>query len=105
MSFFDYKRNRLNKEEARKLIGKLASTGKVILSQHARKRLTDRDIILNDVINVLLSKSMRISEAEFENNTYRYRCQTNRFIVVIGFSVTGENTIIITVWKTERKIK
>ncbi len=103
MSTKDYKTNKLNKEEARKLVSKLAAAGRVLLSGHAQKRLLDREIIFNDVLNVLLSASMRVAEGELENGTYRYRCTTAKFVVVIGFTVRGDGVIVVTVFRTERK--
>ncbi len=103
MSTQDYKFKRLIREEARKLVYKLASAGRVILSGHAQKRLLERDIILNDVLNVLLSSSMRVSEGEFERGTYRYRCSTTKFVVVVGFTIQGDGVVVITVFKTARK--
>lgn len=99
----DYKNKRLNREEARKLVTKLSSAGRVILTNHARLRLLERHIILNDVINVLLSPSMRITDGEFEKGSYTYRCYTSKFTVVIGFTVIGDSVVVITVFKTERK--
>lgn len=99
----DYKSTKLNKEEARKLIIKLAGDGKVLLSNHARERMVKREVIVNDVMNVLLSQSMRVLEGEFENGSYRYRCTTKNFVVVIGFLVRGDGLVVVSVFKAERK--
>ena len=103
MSTKDYKNKKLNKEEARKLVLKLAAAGKVILTSHASQRLTERGVIFNDVLNVLLSQSMRLSEGEPEKGGYTYRCSTKKFTVVVGFTVRGDGVIVITVFKAERK--
>lgn len=105
MSTKDYKHKKLGKEEARKLVVKLAAQGQVVLSGHAQERLLQRDIIFNDVMNVLLSSSMKISEGELEKTSYRYRCQTSRFVVVVGFTVRGDGVVVVTVFKTDRKAK
>jgi hypothetical protein len=103
MPFIDYKNNKLNREEARKLVLKIASTGRVILTAHATKRLSERRIIFNDVLNVLLSQSMRISEGETQSSGYTYRCSTKKFVVVVSFTIRGDGIVVITVFKTERK--
>lgn len=103
MSTSDYKNKKLNKEEARKLVVKLATSGRVLLTSHARERLLERDIIFNDVLNVLLSQSMRVSEGELEKGNYTYRCSTKKFVVVVGFTVKGDGVIVITIFKAERK--
>jgi len=46
---------------------------------------------------------MRVAEGELENGTYRYRCTTTKFVVVVGFTVRGDGVIVVTVFKTERK--
>ena len=103
MSTKDYKYKKLRNEEARKLVVKLAATGRVILTTHARERLLERVIIFNDVINVLLSESMRVSDGELERGSYTYRCSTKKFVVVVGFTVRGDGVIVITVFKADRK--
>lgn len=103
MSSKDYKYKRLNKEEARKLVLKLAASGRVILSSHASQRLIERDIILNDVLNVLLSPSMRASDGESTVGGFTYRCSTTKFIVVVGFTVRGDGVVVVTIFKAERK--
>lgn len=103
MSFKDYKNKKLNREEARKQITKVAASGRVILSNHARDRLLDREIVFNDVLNVLLAKSMRVSDGELEKGGYTYRCTTTKFVVVVGFTVSGDGVIVVTVFRAERK--
>ena len=103
MSTKNYKTTRLNKEAARKLIVKVASEGRVLFTSHATQRLGERGLIVNDVINVLLSKSMRVSEGEPNLGGYTYRCSTTRMTVAVGFTIRGDGVVVITVFKTERK--
>lgn len=103
MPILDYKNNKLSKEEARKLVLKLASLGRVILTAHGSNRLIERGIIFNDILNVLLSHSMRISEAEPTQGGYTYQCYTKKFVVVVGFTTSGDGVLVITVFKTSRK--
>lgn len=103
MSTKDYKNKKLNKEEARNLVLKLAASGKVILTNNARERLFERTIILNDVLNVLQSESMRVFDGEPEKGGYTYRCSTKKFVVVVGFTVRGDGVIVITVFQADRK--
>jgi hypothetical protein len=99
----DYKHNKLNKEYARKLIVKLARDGRVLFTSHAIKRLEERDLVVNDVMNVLLSESMRVSEGEPNFNGNTYRCSTRRISVVVGFNISGDGVIVITVFRADRK--
>jgi hypothetical protein len=103
MPTIDYKNSKLNREQARKLVLKIASTGRVIFTAHATKRLSERLIIFNDVLNVLLSKSMRISDGEKQFGGYTYRCSTKKFVVVVSFTIRGGGIVVITVFKNERK--
>lgn len=103
MSTKNYKTTKLNKEEARKLIIKTAREGRVLFASHAAKRLGERGLIVNDVMNVLLSESMRVSEGEPHVGGYSYRCSTRRMAVAVGFTIKGDGVVVITVFKTERK--
>ncbi len=103
MSHFDYKYKKLTNEQARKLVLKLTLEGKLIYSHHARERLIERNIVHNDVINVLGSKSMRITDGEMGISGYTYKCSTNKFSVVVGFVTTGDGLIVVTVFKIARK--
>jgi hypothetical protein len=104
MSYIDYKKTKLNNEPIRKLVLKLALSGQVILTNHASKRLNERRIIFNDVINVLLSESMKVSGGEPNLAGYTYRCSTKKFVVVVGFTMRGDGLIVITVFGAERKV-
>jgi hypothetical protein len=103
MSIKNYKTTKLSKEEARKLIVKVAREGRVLFTFHATQRLGARGLIVNDVINVLLSESMRVSEPEPHVGGYTYRCFTRRMVVAVGFTIRGDGVVVITVFKTERK--
>lgn len=103
MSNFNYKYTKLGLEQARKLITHLASKGRLLITQHAQARLLERNIIINDVINVLLSCSMRVSEPDLQPGGYAYRCSTNKFTVVVGFTIQGDGLVLITVFKVDKK--
>lgn len=103
MSSKNYKTTRLSKEEARKLIAKVAPTGRVIFTSHALEKINERGIIINDVMNVLLSSAMRVSDAEPKGSGFTYRCSTTRFVVAIGFTVQGDGVIVVTVFRADRK--
>ncbi len=103
MSIRNYKSDRLSKEEARKLVVKIAREGRVLITWHASQRFGERGLIMNDVMNVLLSDSMRVSDGEPHLGGYTYRCATRRLVVAVGFTVRGDGLVVITVFKTERK--
>jgi hypothetical protein len=103
MSTKEYKYKKLSKEEVRKLVRRLASSGRVLITNHACQRLKERKIILNDILNVLLSESMMVFDGEPSLGGYSYRCSTQKFVVVVGFTIRGDGVIVITVFKAERK--
>lgn len=103
MSIKNYKTTKLDKEEARKKITKAAAQGRVLLTSHARERMEERNIILNDIVNALLSPSMRVSDGEPHNVGFTYRCSTKKFNVAVGFTVQGDGVIVVTVFRAERK--
>jgi hypothetical protein len=66
MSPSDFKRQRLNKNEARKLIARLVVSESVIFVQHAFDRMNERNVSMQDVWNVLESQdSFILGEGEF----------------------------------------
>jgi len=74
-----------------------------MLTSHARERLSQREVIFNDVMNVLLSQSMKVDDGEPGLGGYSYRCSTKRFAVVVSFTVRGDGLVIVTVMRVERK--
>lgn len=104
MSTKSYKTTKLNKEEARKKIVSVAAQGRILLTAHVKFRMSERDIILNDIVNVLLSPSMRVSEGEPRNIGFTYMCSTKKFTVVVGFTVRGDGVVVVTVFHAERKV-
>ena len=103
MSTKNYKTTRLSKEEARKQIVKVAAQGKVVFTNHAVQRMIERNIIINDIINVLLSNSMRVSEGEPHSSGYTYKCSTKKFAVAVGFTVRGDGVVVVTVFHAEKR--
>ena len=99
MSPQNYKSERLNQNEARKLIAELIlDESCLVLTSHAKERMEERQLIFADIVNVLKSPAMRIiGVAEFSNFSWRYRCETNRLRVVISFSVDGASIVVVTV--------
>lgn len=102
MSPSDFRRQKLNKNEARKLISKLMLEEKVIFLQHAFDRMKERSVDIQDAVNVLESPDSFISgEGEFERGSYRYRLCTNRMTLVIGFNPDGTKIIVVTVMRRD----
>jgi hypothetical protein len=100
MSPSDYKYQRLNKNEARKLIARLIGDERVRFSNHAYERMDEREISIQDAINVLESPSSFIlGEGELENGSYRYQLCTNRFKLVVGFASDGSEIVVLSVMR------
>lgn len=101
MSPQDYRQQRLNKNEARKLIAKIMAKTpeKVVFTAHAQKRMAERGLATTDAMNVLCSPSSRIiSEPEFKDGSWSYRLETSFLLVVVGFTGDGSRIKVITVW-------
>jgi len=98
MSPSDYKSQRLNKNEARKLISRLVLAEKIRFVPHAFDRMDERQVSIQDAINVLESPDAFIlGEGEQEKGSFRYRLCTNRLLVVVSFSPNGSELVILTV--------
>lgn len=74
-------------------------TGTVVFSRHARREMDADGMTEQDAINVL--RAGRIHEpAEFEGASWRYRCHTVRFCVVVAFD-GATRSIVVTAWRKQ----
>lgn len=104
MSNKDYSSNRVSREEARRLIIEIVkTTGRLIYTDHVLQRMGDRDFSTQDVINVLLSGSMRVSNGEPHPKGWTYRCTTGRYGVVVAFTKKADGLYVITVLKLTKR--
>jgi len=98
MSPGDFKCQRMSRNEARKLIARLALSESVTFVSHAFDRMKERNVSLQDAWNVLESPDSFIhGDGEFENGSYRYRLCTNRIQAVLSFNSDGTRLIVVTV--------
>ena len=89
-----------NRNEARKLIQEICTTGVVESSRHAREELAKDDLDMFDVTNVLRAGKI-LEEPELENGTWRYRVHTERMVVVVAF-VSESKLKIVTAWRKKK---
>lgn len=79
--------------QARKLLSYVLVHGTLLFSSHARREMADDDIIEQDVINVL--RAGRIYEpGELMRGSWRYRCHTHHFCVVVAFSDATKSVVV-----------
>jgi hypothetical protein len=87
----------LPQARARKLLSYILKNGTLVFSGHARREMVADGMDEQDVVNVL--RGGRIHEpCEFEGGSWRYRCHTPRFCVVVAFD-GATRTIIVTAWR------
>lgn len=106
MSIADYKSNRLDKNQARKLVRQILAhfSDNINFSSHAILEMEKDDLTTIDILNVLKSLDSRIlDEGELVNGSYRYRLETSFLMVVIAFHQNGKGIIIVTVWDKRKK--
>ncbi|HMR08160.1 MAG TPA: DUF4258 domain-containing protein [Polyangiaceae bacterium] len=83
--------------QARKLLSYVLEHGTVFFSAHAKREIAKDAMTEQDVINVL--RAGRIFEpGELERGSWRYRCHTNIFCVVVAFSDVTQS-IVVTAWR------
>lgn len=100
MSPSDYKQQRLNRNEARKLISRLVLEQKIRFLKHAFERMDERGVSFQDAMNVLESPaSFILGDGELERGSYRYRLCTNRLMLAVSFSSDGAEVVILTVMR------
>jgi len=100
MSKVDFQTCRQDKRAARKRVSLImSSAGAVIPSRHFREQAEDRDFSVVDALNVLKSTASKIvEEPEMEKGTWRYRIQSNKMVLVFGFTPNGEGILLVTAW-------
>lgn len=101
MSTKDYRTQRLDKNQARKLVAKIVQhyPFNIRFSRHALDEIEKDGLIISDILNVMKSPDAKIrNEAGFEKGSYRYRLETNRITVVISFD-SSTSFVVVTAWR------
>ncbi|WP_155893589.1 DUF4258 domain-containing protein [Cystobacter fuscus] len=89
--------NRLNRNEAMKLVQRCLKEEQVSFSRHALEELDADDMTTQDAINVLRGGRIE-TEAEWERGSWRYRVSTPRYVVVVAFR-PELNMVVVTAWR------
>lgn len=76
-----------------RVIARAISEGQVSFSRHARERMAERNLIENDVVNVLRCGLIN-EEPEQRGKTWRYKVETGRMSVIVGLRSTTEVTVV-----------
>jgi hypothetical protein len=98
MSPIDFRVQKLNRHEARKLIAKIMTNSPecVRFSSHALRELANDSLTTTDALNVLKSPDSKIhQEGEFANGSYRYRLETSILLIVVAFAVDGSGLNVV----------
>ena len=101
MSSINYRKDRLNCQQARKQIAiiMLEHPSKVHFTRHALEEMGFDKVTTVDVLNILKSSSSKIyDQGELEKGSYRYRLETNNYIIVIAFQPDGKTLVVVTAW-------
>ncbi len=87
---------RLNNNEATKIIKSLylKNSSCLIISKHCEIRMLERDIVLNDVINIIKLGKCTGSELHEKSHRWVYRIETSKFRLECNIN---KNIIAITV--------
>ena len=83
--------------QARKLLSYVLANGEVAFSAHARREMAKDGMAEQDVINVLRAGQVH-EPGELVHESWRYRCHTNLFCVVVAFDSVAL-VIIVTAWR------
>ena len=88
---------RLSKEQVRKLLTHiLKSSGDISFTDYAEKRMLERGITVQTVVNVLERGKVYDGE-EYHYGSYRqwrYRVETTRYRIVVTFQIKDEVLVI-----------
>lgn len=90
----------LDQVAAKELIRRILSHGSLVPPRgHALREMEKDDLSTVDVTNVLRGGVVR--PAEFENGCWRYRVETQRIVVVVGFRSSTE-LYVATAWRLQK---
>lgn len=91
--------SRLNRTQARKLLTEILNKelNKVSFSKHCRHELRNDNLTTVDVLNTLKAGFINV-DPEYVNETYRYRVETSKMIVVIAF-IQPDFIRCVTAWR------
>ena len=89
--------NQLPPPQARRLLSYVLVHGVVLFSAHAKREMANDGMTQQDVINLL--RVGRIYEpGELVQGSWRYRCHTQLFCVVVAFSSVTQS-VVVTAWR------
>jgi len=86
----------LRATEAKALARRLLSEGSMFVSSHCQERMVERNIALVDIVNTI--RGGIFSEAEWENDSWRYTASTSRYQAVICFE-DETLVVLVTAWR------
>ncbi|HTE54168.1 MAG TPA: hypothetical protein VK698_25110 [Kofleriaceae bacterium] len=86
----------LRASEAKDLVRRILQNGFVAFLPHALRELAKDEMTTVDAVNVLRAGTVR--EAEWENGSWRHRCETRRFCIVFEFE-SEEECLVVTGWR------
>jgi hypothetical protein len=101
MSTKEIRTKKLNRNEARKQMAKIAEhhPANIRFSLHALFEIKKDRLTTVDIFNVIKSPAAKIlHEGELENGTYRYRLETKNITTVIAFD-SAKSLVVVTAWR------
>lgn len=89
----------LGKVQSRKVLAEIFNSDPnfVSFSKHGLKQMKERNLVTGDILNVLRAGKI-LGEPEFENDTWRYRVETNKIVTIIAFRKPN-HIIVVTSWR------
>lgn len=91
--------SRLSKAQAKKVLSEIFNSDPNLVSYsgHCRMRMSTRELSTGDILNVLKAGKIH-GDPEFENGSWRYRVETNKFVTVIAFRKPN-HVVVVTAWR------
>lgn len=92
--------NRLNRNEAMKLVVRIHRDGTTTYVKHAEDEMWNDGLTTNDITNVLTGGRIT-EEPELIKGEWRYRVHTQRICVVVEFESSDE-IVVVTAWRKRK---
>jgi hypothetical protein len=80
----------------RTVLRNVLANGRLDFSKHALSQMEARNLVNQDVVNVL--RAGRWESCSFENRSWRYNVATPRMVVVVAVH-NANHAVVVTAWK------
>jgi Domain of unknown function (DUF4258) len=90
-------------QKAQQIIRNISKTGFVATSRHCRERMLERNVIMDDILNVLLWGN--VNDLEENQDSGEWKCKVegmdlddDELTLIVAFDVSDQSVLCVTVY-------